>query len=144
MDKARILVVDDELVVCEMLKQFLTDMGYEVRYANSGTSAFETFKEFSPHFIFLDVIMPEMSGLEVLQKIREVDKETKVIMISGMHDLGMAKEAISLGALDYITKPIELGYLSEFIKEQMIDLFGSEKNDLDNTKDDQDQSEQWI
>ncbi len=119
-------------------------MSYEVRIARNGMSALEVFKEFSPHFIFLDVIMPEMSGIEVLQKIREMDKETKIVMISGMHDLGMAKEAISLGALDYITKPIELGYLSEFIKEQMIDMFGAEENTMDDAKDDEKQSEQWI
>ncbi len=129
MNKARILVIDDEQIVCELLEQFLTNIGHEVRYALNGKDALELYKTFAPHLTLLDVIMPKMSGIAVLQRIRDMDKKSKVIMISGMHDLEMAKEAITMGAVDYITKPVDLEFLAKFISQQVKEIFGSDEPD---------------
>jgi len=127
---ARILVVDDEIEIRDVLSQFLGKLGYEVETAPDGTSALEKFRSYSPHFIFLDLMMPDISGIEVLKMIREIDKQARVIMISGMHDLGMAKEAMLLGALDYITKPIEFKFLQKFIERETKLMFGSQRSEM--------------
>lgn len=117
MNPKRILVVDDEPDICEILSRFLTEQGYLVKIANNGKSAIEIAKEFSPHYILLDVIMPEMSGIETLREIREFDTQVTVVMITALHDLSVARDAIKIGATDYITKPIDLKYLSDFLFE---------------------------
>ena len=127
MKSARILVVDDDSAICALLEEFFVEIGHEVRTQTDANSAVETYKSFSPHFVFLDMIMPGKSGIELLQDFLKIDNEAKVIMVSGMHDLGMAKESISLGALDYITKPIDFNFLNVFIQNQMKNLFGADK-----------------
>lgn len=125
MDQIRILVIDDEVDVCEMLIHFFTSSGYTAKYANDGETALEKMQSFSPHFVFLDVMMPGMSGMEVLRGIREIDKTAQVIMISGMHDLGVAKEAMKLGAVDYMPKPIQLDVVLEYLQTQSRNMFGN-------------------
>ncbi|MCX7835801.1 MAG: response regulator [bacterium] len=117
MNTKRILVVDDEPDICEILSRFLKEHGYEVKTAYNGKSAIEITKEFSPHYILLDIIMPEMSGLETLREIREIDSHVTVLMITALHDLSVARDAIKIGATDYITKPIDLKYLADFLYE---------------------------
>ncbi|MBT7789170.1 MAG: response regulator [Calditrichaeota bacterium] len=125
MDQIRILVIDDEVDVCEMLIHFFTSSGYTAKYANDGEAALEKMQSFSPHFVFLDVMMPGMSGMEVLRGIREIDKTAQVVMISGMHDLGVAKEAMKLGAVDYMPKPIQLDVVLEYLQTQSRNMFGN-------------------
>jgi len=125
MDQIRILVIDDEVDVCEMLIHFFTSSGYTAIYANDGEAALEKMQSFSPHFVFLDVMMPGMSGMEVLRGIREIDKTALVVMISGMHDLGVAKEAMKLGAVDYMPKPIQLDVVLEYLQTQSRNVFGN-------------------
>ncbi len=130
MKEIRILVIDDEIDVCAMLVQVFEAFGYATQYATNGKDALELVKSFNPHFIFLDVIMPEMSGLDVLKEIRKINTSIKVFMISGMHDLGMAKEAMKLGAIDYIPKPIDIDELVKYLNQETksIDTVdGSEK-----------------
>ncbi len=125
MDQIRILVIDDEVDVCEMLIHFFTSSGYSAKYANDGETALEEMQSFSPHFVFLDVMMPGMSGMEVLRGIRDIDKTAHVVMISGMHDLGVAKEAMKLGAIDYMPKPIQLDAVLEYLKKEEKNMFGN-------------------
>ncbi|MBZ0264129.1 response regulator [bacterium] len=73
-NKTRILVVDDEIDICTMLQDALSTYGFEVKYSTRGKEAIEIFKDFYPHFVLLDIMMPEMSGIDVLEQIREVDK----------------------------------------------------------------------
>lgn len=118
----RILVVDDEPDFVAIIERTLALSGYEVATAYNGREAMETARTFLPHCLLLDVMMPEMGGLEVLQKIREIDNDAKVVMISGMHDVQAAREAIKLGAVDYITKPFDLRELDGYLKS----LLGTE------------------
>lgn len=122
----RILVVDDDLNICNLLNEFLINLGYDVRVTKDGISAIETFRQFSPHIILLDVILPDMNGVEILRKIREYDKHVRISMISGMHDLRVAKDAIQLGAVDYISKPFELDYIEEYIKGEVKEVLGTD------------------
>jgi DNA-binding response OmpR family regulator len=108
---ARILVVDDEPSAVELLTEFLTAKNHTVIGAVNGEEALRKVKEERPHLIFLDVMMPKMSGLEVLKKIREIDKEVGVIMVTAVHEEETGRQALKLGAFDFITKPIDLAYL---------------------------------
>lgn len=130
MNEIRILVVDDEQAVRQLLKQFFEELGYIVHTAADGESALEEFADFSPHFVFLDVIMPDINGIDVLCRMKELDRQAQIVMISGMHDLTMAKEAINAGAADYITKPIEFRFLQNYIRTEVKKLFGTSNEAL--------------
>jgi DNA-binding response OmpR family regulator len=107
----RVLVVDDEPDAVELLQEFLTAKGYEVLAASNGEDAVRTVKEERPHLILLDVRMPKMNGLEVLKQVREIDHEVGVIMVTAVNEEETGREALKLGAFDYITKPLDFNYL---------------------------------
>jgi DNA-binding response OmpR family regulator len=110
---ARILVVDDEPSAIELLTEFLTAKNHTVISAANGEDALRKVKEERPHLIFLDILMPKMNGLDVLKKIREIDKEVGVIMVTAIHEEETGRQALKLGAFDFITKPIDLAYLEK-------------------------------
>ncbi len=107
----RILVVDDEPAVCDLLKDFLEARGYTVITASSGPEALRAVEAERPRLILLDVLMPEMSGLEALTRVRQIDRTLGVIMLTAVVDERIAQEAMQQGAYDYVTKPVDLGYL---------------------------------
>ncbi|MFC1571700.1 sigma-54-dependent transcriptional regulator [Candidatus Margulisiibacteriota bacterium] len=110
--KPQILVIDDEDSMLRTYKSVLKS-SYNVTLLNSGRKAFEVLKDGNFSLLLLDLMMPEMNGLEVLKKIREIDKNLEVIMVTAVHDIKSAVQAIKLGAYDYITKPFEVeGLLS--------------------------------
>lgn len=117
---ARILVVDDELEVCKMLKKFLTKKGYEVYTALNGEDALDVVKEERPHVVLLDIRMPGMDGIECLKRIKETDEGVGVIMITAVKQDETGRQAMKLGAFDYITKPLSLKYLQDCL---MVKLF---------------------
>jgi len=119
---ARILVVDDEQDVCDMLEKFLTIKGYEVSTALSGEDALALVKEERPHIVLLDIRMPEMDGLECLESIKEIDKEIGVIMITAIKQEEVGKKAMELGAYDYITKPLSLQYLQDCLMVKLLQM----------------------
>ena len=104
----RILVVDDEIVVCDLLKDFLILKGYDVFTASDGYIAINKVKKLSPHLVLLDIVMPGISGVEVLKEIKKLNPKTGVIMITAVPDQGIITESIDLGAYDYIRKPMDL------------------------------------
>lgn len=108
---ARVLVVDDEPDSVELLQEFLTSKGYEVVTASNGEEALRKVKEERPHLVLLDVRMPGMNGLDVLRKVREFDQEVGVIMVTAVNEEDTGREALKLGAFDYIVKPLNLEYL---------------------------------
>ncbi len=109
----RVLVVDDDPNVQEILREFLSAKGYEVSKAGDGVEALRKVKEERPHLILLDIQMPKMDGLEVLRRLREIDKEVSVIMITSVNEQEIARKAMELGAFDYIVKPLDLPYLEQ-------------------------------
>ena len=108
---ARVLVVDDEPTAVELLQEFLVAKGYDVITAGDGAEAVRKVVEERPHLILLDVRMPKMDGLEALRRIREIDKEVGVIMVTGVTEEEIGRQAMALGAFDYIVKPLDLPYL---------------------------------
>ncbi len=108
---ARVLVVDDEPDSVELLQEFLTGKGYEVVTASNGEEALRKVKEERPHLVLLDVRMPGMNGLDVLRTVREFDQEVGVIMVTAVNEEDTGRDALKLGAFDYIVKPLNFDYL---------------------------------
>ena len=106
---SRILVVDDEQDIIELLEYNLTKEGYDVRTANNGMKAIEEAKDFLPQLILMDIMMPKMDGVEACRKIREIPKlkESYVIFLTARSEEFSEIAAFEAGADDFITKPIK-------------------------------------
>lgn len=115
----RILVVDDDEKVCFCLREHLEDEGYQVFTALDGIVAIHLLKEERPHVVLLDIQMPGPNGLTVLQRMKEVDPRTTVIMVTALQDRETANKAVSLGADGYINKPIDLEHLELTIQAKI-------------------------
>jgi DNA-binding response OmpR family regulator len=116
---ARILVVDDEIAIVDVLKSFLEEKGHKVCTAFDGEEAVAAVKQERPHLILLDIYLPKLDGLEVLKTIRKFDESVGVIMITAFREEKIAKEALSLGAFDYITKPFDFDYLERALETKL-------------------------
>ncbi len=109
----KILVIDDERDIVDALTMFLTKKGYNVIGTTSALEGIEMVRTEKPKVVFLDITMPEMTGLEAVKKIREFDKEVGIIMATAVMDEEVAKQTIAYGAADYIIKPFDLNYLEK-------------------------------
>jgi len=105
---ARLLVVDDEATVTDLLLEFLTSLGYEVEVASSGAAAVARIPVFRPDVVLSDLNMAGLTGLDVMRSSRQTDEETVVILITGETTTAVAIDAMRQGAYDYIIKPFEL------------------------------------
>jgi len=103
----RILIVDDDASIRKVLSVSLTDEGYQVSTAPDGEQALEVLTEMQPKVILADIRMPGMDGIELLQKIKQRDSDTEVIMISGHGDMHLAIQSLQYDAADFVTKPID-------------------------------------
>jgi putative nucleotidyltransferase with HDIG domain len=103
----RILVVDDEDAIREVITTLLTAKGYACTAVANGKSALEEVARDHHDLVVSDIVMPELDGLRLLEKIHTHDPELPVVMVTAMHDLGIALQAIRAGAYDYILKPFE-------------------------------------
>jgi CheY-like chemotaxis protein len=112
----RILVVDDDPDVLEMLVEYLLGKGFEVLGVADGEEALRRLADFRPHLVLLDLLLPGLSGLETLQRIRALPRETRVVVISGTEDVEIARRAVALGAVEYVTKPVDLTYLDSVLE----------------------------
>jgi DNA-binding NtrC family response regulator len=108
---ATILLIDDEASIRRTLKEILEFEKYQVLEAPDGFSAIDIFKKSSIDIVLLDIKMPKMDGLEVLDFLQEINPEVPVIMISGHGNIDTAVEAVKKGAFDYISKPPDLNRL---------------------------------
>ncbi len=103
----RILVVDDEIPLTALLSRILTQAGYQVKSANSGIKAFGTISDFSPNLVITDLKMPDISGLDLLKKVRSERPEIDFIILTAYATVENAVEAMKEGALDYLIKPLK-------------------------------------
>ena len=112
----KILIIDDERSIRNSLKEILVDEGYDVDLAENGAQgcAMEDKEKYS--VIFCDIKMPEMDGLEVLEKLHQMGVDAAVVMISGHGDINVAVECIKKGAFDFIPKPLDLNRILITIK----------------------------
>lgn len=102
----KVLVVDDDKNICEVIKMYLENSGYHVRVVNDGREAQEAFSSYKPDLVLLDVMLPYLDGIDVLKWIRR-DSETPVIMITAKGETFDKVLGLELGADDYIVKPFE-------------------------------------
>lgn len=108
---AKILVIDDEKSIRGTLQEILVYEGYEVDLSSSGPDGLEKFAASHYDAVLCDIKMPDMDGIEVLEKIFEISSDTQVIMISGHGNIDTAVQAIKKGAYDFIEKPLDLNRL---------------------------------
>jgi len=111
----RILVVDDEAPVREVLTEYFTTEGYAVEGAGSGAEALTVVRGGRADLVLLDVRMPGLDGVQVLRKIREINGDVPVIMVTANEDVNLAKETLKLGAFDYVAKPFDFDYLDRAV-----------------------------
>jgi two-component system response regulator (stage 0 sporulation protein F) len=111
----KILVVDDEEGAQELFNIILTDEGYEVLLANCGEEALALLKENSFNLVITDIKMPRMDGLQLLQEIRKAGCKTDVIMVTAYGEVESYLKAMSLGAAEYINKPIRIKELKRIV-----------------------------
>jgi DNA-binding response OmpR family regulator len=105
---ANILIIEDEKKIARVLQLELEHEGYETDAAFTGTSGLEKFKEQNWDLVLLDVMLPELSGLEVLRRIRTADPNTPVILLTARNSIPDKVSGLDLGANDYVTKPFEI------------------------------------
>lgn len=101
----RILVVDDEKTVCDTVQAYLEADGYEVKIALDGASALKVTEQFQPDLVVLDVMLPELDGIEVLRRLRQNDAYICVLMLTARGDEMDKVLGLKMGADDYLTKP---------------------------------------
>ena len=115
----RMLVVDDELRICDFLKGFFSTKGYEVSTVTSGEEALTRAASLRPSLILLDVRMPGISGLDTLPKLKALLPKATIIMVTALDDDSLMAEAVSRGAADYITKPFSFDYLETVVLQKL-------------------------
>ena len=118
---AKIMVVDDDEGILNLLKRFLVSLGYEAILADSGEEALQRMNE-KPEIVILDIMMPGMNGFQVLEKIKEQAPSTEVIVITGLDETGLGIECLERGAFEFMAKPLNLDHLKfvlEFKLKQM-------------------------
>ena len=111
----RILVVDDELFVRELLLEFLSSQGYEVSLADSGEQAVRLIQSEPANVALLDLKMPGIDGIETLKEIRRIAPDTVAIVMTGYPTIESSIEALRSGAYDYVMKPFKLNDLNSSI-----------------------------
>jgi two-component system chemotaxis response regulator CheY len=114
-DMPKVLVADDALFTRKVLREILEAEGCEVVEASNGKDAVEKFRLEHPDLVLLDVSMPDMDGLTALRAIKESDGNAKVVMVSAMGQTSTVKEALKLGACDFIVKPFRTHQIRELI-----------------------------
>ncbi len=119
----KIVVVDDDEQVLSLLKRLLENNGIESVTCTSAVEALSVI-ESSPsvRLVLLDISMPEVSGIELLERVHKLTPSIHVIMITGLTDIEIAKQCMTLGAKDYITKPFDLEYLQTSVMSEIIPL----------------------
>ncbi|MCC6865441.1 MAG: sigma-54-dependent Fis family transcriptional regulator [Ignavibacteria bacterium] len=103
-----ILLIEDDKAIVDVLKMILEHDGFRIEKAFNGPTGIEKFKEVNPDIVLLDIRMPKMDGIEVLQELRKIDKDSIIIMISGHGNIETAVQTTKLGAYDFISKPFDV------------------------------------
>lgn len=112
----KLLAVDDEPGICDILKKTFSPIGFTVLTATDGRTALSIVKKEKPRIVFLDIRMLGMSGLEVLTEIKKMDSSIKVIIITVLDDDQTRQEAVKLGADEFVTKPFASDNLEEIVR----------------------------
>jgi DNA-binding NtrC family response regulator len=118
----KLLLVDDERGITDLLSEFFSSRGFSTRSANNGDDALDAIKSERPDIVFLDINMDGMGGLETLEMIKSIDPKIKVVMLT-MHDAKeIVERAMELGADEYVVKPLKVGYLEKVVIKKVEEL----------------------
>ncbi len=120
--RSKLLIVDDEVEICDFLKMFFEERGFDVEVAYNGADALQKAALFKPAVMLLDIKIPGMDGLEVLRQIKKKFPVIRVLMVTALETSEKINEALRLGADNYITKPLSLEYLENDVKEKLKNL----------------------
>lgn len=124
--KTKALVVDDESIIRLSLKKFLDGNGFYALTSSTGLDALKKVEEERPAIVILDIQLPDTNGIDLLRTIREIDPSITVIMITGHADVKGAVEAMKMGALDYLEKPIDFNALLNTLSKIKTKVSGDE------------------
>lgn len=116
--KRKLLIVDDQNGIRVLLKEVFNSDGYETFEASAGRVALEILEKEKPDLVLLDMKIPGMDGLEILKRMKKIDPDIKVIMMTAYGELDMIKQASELGALTNFTKPFDIDDLRKAVNEQ--------------------------
>jgi two-component system NtrC family response regulator len=118
--ESKILIVDDDKNVTFFLEKFLKQKGYtQIQAVTTGEEGLKVVQEGNIKLVLLDIRLPDIDGVEVLRKIKRINKDISVIMITAFPDEKIAKGAIEEGACDYIVKPFDLAYLKASVDNKI-------------------------
>jgi len=148
--KKRVLAIDDEPSMTEWLKVLLEHAGYDVKTALLGTRGEELFKSWEPDAVIIDMLLPDVDGIELVRKFKHLDPETEVIVITGQGNIPRSVEAVKAGAFDFLEKPIDAERLvdkiekaikqkslvdeNEQLKQRLMDRYGLGSNVVGRSK----------
>jgi len=114
--KLRVLIVDDAIFMRKMISDILVENGMEViGEADTGVKGVERYVELRPDLVTMDIIMPEMNGIDAVRKIVEFDSQAKIVMCSALGQQALVQEAITAGAKDFLIKPFNAARVVEVI-----------------------------
>ena len=113
--KAKLLIIDDEQKICELLTRYFSLKGYETRAVNRGEEGVALSKIYHPDVVLLDLLMPGLSGVDTLKQLKELQPVPRVIMVSAADHADVAQGALKLGADAFVCKPPVLSELERLI-----------------------------
>lgn len=119
MDDKKVLIVDDQNGIRVLLMEVFSSEGYQTFQASNGKMALEIVRSESPDLVLLDMKIPGMDGLEILKRVKEINRDIKVIMMTAYGELDMIKEATELGALMHFTKPFDIDEMRMVVNMQL-------------------------
>lgn len=131
----KLLVVDDEPGLCFFLEKQFSAIGFTVLTANNGRDALQIVKKQKPKIVFLDIRMLGMTGLETLMRIKEINKDIKVIMVTVIDDERTRQRAKDLGADRFVTKPFMNEELEEIVNEVVAEIINPAPKKEEKSKD---------
>ena len=124
----KILIADDDTNICDLLKLYLENEGYEIVTANDGIKALSAFKIYEPDLVLLDIMMPRKDGWQVCREIREMSSKP-IIMVTAKGDVFDKVLGLELGADDFITKPFDMKEVSARVKAVLRRYSGHDNDD---------------
>jgi len=126
--KLKTLVLEDEPETNELMCTTLRNFFSEVHSATDAASAMQLFEQHSPDIIFIDIILPGKSGLDVAKEIREINPKQIIVIVSASNDMGNISEAVKIGVNNFIRKPIDTDKMIDVLKDIVADIKKQKKN----------------
>jgi CheY-like chemotaxis protein len=117
---ARMLIVDDDVAVRDVLAEYFGERGYLITAAATGAEALTAFARERPDVVLLDIRMPGMGGFHVLERMRETSPDVAIIMVTANEDLALARQTLAIGAFDYVAKPFDYEYLHRLVEAAVL------------------------